>query len=100
MFINCQLVCLIPKEILPVKDSSISYRNYVYYSLLVDLTELASYVSSNNAEEVPHSSGMPGRRKSRRRTGRLVTVNNQKIALLKFKGTVYAVDELCPHMGE
>jgi len=86
---------------LPVKDSSISYGNYVYHSWLVDLTDLASCVSSNNAEEVPHySSGIPDRRKSRRRTGRLVTVNNQKIALLKFKGTVYAVDELCPHMGE
>ena len=69
--------------------------------MLVDLTELASDISFNNAEEVPHySSGIHGRRKSRRRTGRLVTVNNQKIALLKFKGTVYAVDEMCPHMGE
>ena len=67
----------------------------------VDLTELASDVSSNNAKEVPqYSLGIPDRRKSRRRTGRLVTVNNQKIALFKFKGTLYAVDELCPHMGE
>lgn len=65
-----------------------------------DLTELSSDVTFNNAEEVPqYSSGIRGRRKSRRRTGRLVTVNNQKIALLKFKGTVYAVDEMCPHMG-
>jgi len=69
--------------------------------LLIDLTELASDVSLNSVEEVPrYSSGILGKRKSRRRTGRLVTVNNQKIALLKFKGTVYAVDELCPHMGE
>ena len=69
--------------------------------MLVDLTELASDISFNNAQEVPqYSSGISGRRKSRRRTGRLVTVNNQKIALLKFKGTVYAVDEMCPHMGE
>lgn len=65
-----------------------------------DLTELASDISFNNAEEVPqYLSGICGTRKSRRRTGRLVTVNNQKIALLKFKGTVYAVDEMCPHMG-
>lgn len=68
--------------------------------MLIDLTELASDVSLNSVEEVPrYSSGILGKRKSRRRTGRLVTVNNQKIALLKFKGTVYAVDELCPHMG-
>ncbi|KAJ7384420.1 hypothetical protein OS493_021832 [Desmophyllum pertusum] len=56
-----------------------------------DLPELD--VTSNNAQEII------GKRKSRRRTGRLVTVNNQKVALFKYKGTVYAVDEMCPHMG-
>ena len=75
------------------------YSNFI--SLLVGLPELASDVTCNNAEGVPrYSSGILGKRKPRRRTGRLVTVNNQKIALLKYKGTVYAVDEMCPHMGE
>lgn len=75
------------------------YSNFI--SLLVGLPELASDVTCNNAEGVPqYSSGTLDKRKPRRRTGRLVTVNNQKIALLKYKGTVYAVDEMCPHMGE
>ena len=66
----------------------------------LDLPELASDVSSNDVEEVSQcSTGVFGKRSSRRRTGRLVTVNNQKIALFKYKGTVYAVDEMCPHMG-
>lgn len=62
-----------------------------------DLPELSSCTAPFNSDEgVPFFSGG---RKSRRRTGRLVTVNNQKIALLKHKGTVYALDEMCPHMG-
>lgn len=32
--------------------------------------------------------------------GRLVSVNNQKVALFKYKGTVCAVDEMRPHMGK
>lgn len=65
-----------------------------------DLPELSSCTAPFNSDEgVPFFSGISGRRKSRRRTGRLVTVNNQKIALLKYKGTVHALDEMCPHMG-
>ena len=41
-----------------------------------------------------------GKRKTRRHVGRLVSANNQKVALFKYKGTVCAVDELCPHMGK
>lgn len=41
-----------------------------------------------------------GRRKSGERTGRLVTVNKQQFALFKYKGIVYAVNEICPHMGK
>ena len=32
--------------------------------------------------------------------GRLVSVNNHKVALFKYKGTVCAVDEMRPHMGK
>ena len=32
--------------------------------------------------------------------GQLVSVNNHKVALFKYKGPVYAVDEMCPHMGK
>ncbi|XP_031566428.1 Rieske domain-containing protein-like [Actinia tenebrosa] len=31
--------------------------------------------------------------------GKEVTVNNHKIALLKYRGIVYAMDSKCPHMG-
>ncbi|XP_078346591.1 Rieske domain-containing protein-like [Oculina patagonica] len=80
-----------PEDLLYLNVEGIRYE---------DLPELASDITSNDAEEVPwYSTGTLGKRKSRRRTGRLVTVNNQKIALFKYKGTVYAVDEMCPHMG-
>jgi len=52
-----------------------------------------------SAEEHIYSQEILSKRRSRRRTGRLVMVNQQKIALFKYKGTVYAVDEMCPHMG-
>jgi hypothetical protein len=32
--------------------------------------------------------------------GKEVTVNNRKVALLKYRGIVYAVDSKCPHMGK
>ena len=34
-----------------------------------------------------------------RPTGKLVKVNDHEIALMKYKGKVYAMDEKCPHLG-
>ena len=50
--------------------------------------------------EAIYSKDIHGKRKTRRRVGRLVSVNNQKVALFKYKGTVCAVDEMRPHMGK
>ena len=82
-------------------NMEIKFLQFDLLPTFVDLPELSSCTAPFNSDEgVPFFSGISGRRKSRRRTGRLVTVNNQKIALLKHKGTVYALDEMCPHMGE
>ena len=35
-----------------------------------------------------------------KQTGKVVTLNRQKIVLFRFKDKVYALDEKCPHMGE
>ena len=32
-------------------------------------------------------------------TGKLAKVNDRQIALIKFKGKVFAMDEKCPHLG-
>ena len=78
-------------------NMEIKFLQFDLLPTFVDLPELSSCTAPFNSDEgVPFFSG---RRKSRRRTGRLATVNNQKIALLKHKGTVYALDEMCPHMG-
>lgn len=82
-------------------ESATNNDEFLYFTVeglrYEDLPELSSCTAPFNSDEgVPFFSD---RRKSRRRTGRLVTVNNQKIALLKHKGTVYALDEMCPHMG-
>ena len=82
-------------------NMEIKFLQFDILPAFVDLPELSSCTAPFNSDEgVPFFSGISGRRKSRRRTGRLVTVNNQKIALLKYKGTVHALDEMCPHMGE
>ena len=82
-------------------NMEIKFLQFDILPAFVDLPELSSCTAPFNSDEgVPFFSGISGGRKSRRRTGRLVTVNNQKIALLKHKGTVYALDEMCPHMGE
>ena len=60
---------------------------------LADLQELS-------VDDCSASQEILGRRKSRQRTGRLVTVNKQQFALFKFKGIVYAANEICPHMGK
>lgn len=84
--------------------SAISNDEFLYFNVedlrYEDLPDLTSCTAPLNSDEGdPFSPGLFGKRKSRRRTGRLVTVNNQKIALFKYKGTVHAMDEKCPHMG-
>ena len=34
------------------------------------------------------------------KTGSVEKINNRKIALFRFAGTVHAIDEKCPHLGK
>lgn len=79
-----------------MEESSNKAENALY--LMVEGVKYEDLPELSNDENT-YSQEIPTRRRSRRRTGRLVTVNKQKIALFKYKGNVYAVDETCPHMG-
>lgn len=57
-----------------------------------DLPELS-------VENCTFSQATVSRRRSSQLTGRLIVVNKEKISLFKYRGTVYAVDEICPHTG-
>ena len=60
---------------------------------VADLPELS-------VENCTFSQATVSRRRSSQLTGRLVVVNKEKISLFKYRGTVYAVDEICPHTGK
>lgn len=64
----------------------------------VKYEDLAEMETSDKLESL----GQPGKLRYcqfKQKTGKVVKVNDRQIALFKYKGKIFAMDEKCPHLG-